>query len=57
MKKVPQDQHWMALSTGATVLERDPTSTEDGRCGFTGDSAECGPQHEGSSRKLNREVG
>lgn len=55
MKKVPQDQHWMALSTGATVLERDPTSP-CGRCGFTGDSAECGPQREGSSRKLSREV-
>ena len=56
MKKVPRDQHWMALSTGATVLERDPSGPDDGRCGFTGDSAECGPQREGSSRKLNREV-
>lgn len=56
MKKVLQDQHWMALATGATVLERDPSSPDDGRCGFTGDFAECGPQHEGSSRKLSREV-
>lgn len=46
----------MALSTGATVLERDPSGPDDGRCGVTGDSAECGPQREGSSRKLSREV-
>lgn len=56
----------MALSADATALERAPSIQSRQwklwiklphiTCWFTGDVAECGPQREGSSRKLSREV-
>lgn len=53
-ERVKQDEHCMAQPADATLLEM--ASSPDNTRWITGDAAGCGPQREGSSRTLGREV-